>query len=149
MSQSAETQFCQTASRYGCNSLVANLNNLGSYKAPPPPPLPRGSCLWTWECEGFLALAHPLVRVGDLYFPLPSPPQVPKVLFTSYSSYYGAFSVQSPPYKSRFVQDAGGVYPDLSAFDAFKEMHWTGTQVSAFRFPGTNLSQFHAGEGPW
>mmetsp|Transcript_10884 Transcript_10884/g.36006 ORF Transcript_10884/g.36006 Transcript_10884/m.36006 type:complete len:985 (+) Transcript_10884:80-3034(+) len=101
VSQSAETQFCQTASRYGCNSLVANLNNLGSYK-------------------------------------------VPKVLFTSYSSYYGAFSVQSPPYKSRFVQDAGGVYPDLSAFDAFKEMHWTGTQVSAFRFPGTNLSQFHA-----
>ena len=48
-----------------------------------------------------------------------------------------------PPYKDRFVTDAGAIYPDLSAFEAFKTMHWTGSQVSGFQFPAANKSHFH------
>ena len=76
-------------------------------------------------------------------------PQLPKVLFASYRR--GKHSLHVPPYKSQFVHDAGGVFPDLSAFKRFKKMHWTGTQVSAFEFTGgnvpdggDNLTQFHA-----
>ena len=69
--------------------------------------------------------------------------QVPKVLFTSLG-WDGQFSIQMPPYKDKFVKDAGAVYPDLTAFEAFKQMHWTGTQVSGFKFPAVNVTDFHA-----
>jgi len=74
---------------------------------------------------------------------------LPKVVFASYR--WGKHSLHVPPYKGQFVHDAGGTFPDLSAFDRFKKMHWTNTQVSAFEFTGgsvpdggDNLTQFHA-----
>ena len=74
---------------------------------------------------------------------------MPKVVFASYR--WGKHSLHVPPYKGQFVHDAGGTFPDLSAFDRFKKMHWTNTQVSAFEFTGgsvpdggDNLTQFHA-----
>ena len=35
-------------------------------------------------------------------------------------------------------------YPDLAAFQQFMKMHWTGTQVTGYKFPAANISQFHA-----
>ena len=74
---------------------------------------------------------------------------MPKVVFASYR--WGKHSLHVPPYKGQFVHDAGGTFPDLSAFDRFKKMNWTNTQVSAFEFTGgsvpdggDNLTQFHA-----
>lgn len=69
--------------------------------------------------------------------------QVPKVLFTSLGWGGNHYQIQMPPYKSQFVHDAGGVYPDLSAYEAFKVMHFSGTQVSRFEFPKANMSLFH------
>ena len=69
--------------------------------------------------------------------------EVPKVLFAS-QDWQGDYSIQMPPYKDQFVHDAGAVYPDLSAFGAFQQMHWTGSQTSGFKFPAANVSQFHA-----
>ena len=69
--------------------------------------------------------------------------KVPTVLFASLS-WNGDFSIQMTPYKNRLVNDAGAVYPDLNAFDAFKTTHWTGAYVSGFQFPAANASAFHA-----
>ena len=95
-----------------------------------------------YECSSYVA--HHGATVAYSFVP-----KLPKVVFASYRR--GTHSLHVPPYKGQFVHDAGGTFPDLSAFDRFKKMHWTNTQVSSFQFTGgnvpdggDNLTQFHA-----
>ena len=97
-----------------------------------------------YECSSYVANHGATVAYSFV-------PKLPKVLFASYRR--GTHSLHVPPYKGQFVHDAGGTFPDLSAFDRFKKMHWTNTQVSSFQFTGgnvpdqdggDNLTQFHA-----
>ena len=68
---------------------------------------------------------------------------VPKVVFASAPSQWGAASIAMPPFKDIFVHDAGGVYPDMSAYESYKKLHFSGTQVSGYDFTGDTAS-FHA-----
>lgn len=78
-------------------------------------------------------------------------PQLPKVVFASYSDYWKAHAIHAPPYKSRFIHDAGGVFPSFASIQRFKVMHSTivPEQLSAFKFGGSvpdngqNLTLFH------
>lgn len=67
----------------------------------------------------------------------------PRVLFAS-RSWNGNLSLQMAPYKTVFARDAGGVYPNLAAYERFKQMHWTGTQVAGFTFGGADIDEFHS-----
>lgn len=95
----ANEAFCQTESRYLCNSLSAS---------------------------SMTSLS----------------PHTQLVLFSSVS-WNGDFSLQVPPYKDEFIRSAGAVMPDLSAFEQFKKMHWTGTQLSSYSFSPAHVDQFH------
>jgi hypothetical protein len=68
--------------------------------------------------------------------------QVPRVLFASLH-WSGDFSIQMTPYKNKLVMDAGATYPDLSAYESFRQQHWTGAYTSGFQFPAANASSFH------
>ena len=72
-------------------------------------------------------------------------PQLPKVVFASYSDWYKSHAIHAPPYKSRFVHDAGGVFPSFASIQDLKVMHSTivPEQLSAFKFEGPNISLFH------
>jgi hypothetical protein len=67
----------------------------------------------------------------------------PRVLFAS-PAWTGYLSLHMAPFKTEFVRDAGGMYPSLGAYERFKRMHWTGTQVSGFTFGDQHLGEFHS-----
>ena len=91
-----------------------------------------------YECSSYAATHKATVAYTFV-------PKLPKVLFASYR--WGKHSLHVPPYKGQFVHDAGAAFPDLSAFDRYKKMHWTKTQVSSFEFTNAtvhDLTEFHA-----
>ena len=49
---------------------------------------------------------------------------VPKVVFASAPNDWGGAAINMPPYKDIFVHDAGGVYPDMSAYESYKKLHF-------------------------
>ena len=69
--------------------------------------------------------------------------QVPRLLFSSWSSWEQKYSIQMPPFKNQFAYDAGGVYPDLTEFAPFEVMHHSGAYSAGFKFPPENISRFH------
>ena len=67
---------------------------------------------------------------------------MPTVLFASLS-WDNKYKIQMSPYKNKMVNDAGAVYPDLSAYAALRTTHWSGSHVDGYNF-GTDAAQFHA-----
>ena len=72
-----------------------------------------------------------------------NPADVPKVLFASKDG-QGDFSIQTPAYKTKFASDAGGAYPDMSAFSAFQQTAQGTGAISGYKFPAAHKSDFHA-----